>query len=211
MKHYIITIARGLGSGGSHIGHALADQLGIEYYDAEILQMAADYSGINESYFWEANEKISKDYRRMSSANGIYNRNITYREGDRDFLSNGNLFNFQARVLKNIAIEDKVSCVVIGKAANYVLRGLKNVVKINIQAPTDKCVKNLVKRLNVSKSEAMEMIGQTDRYRADYYRYYTGRDWFDPKEYDLCINTGEINEENAVRIIVDLLRQKKLI
>lgn len=211
MKHYIITIARGLGSGGSHIGHALSEQLGIDYYDAEILQMAADYSGINENYFWEANEKISKDYRKLSSANGVYNSNVVYRECDKEFLSNANLFNFQARILKNIAIEDKVSCIVIGKAANYVLRGLKNVIKVNIQAPVDKCVKNLVMRLNVNRNEAIDMIEKTDRYRADYYRYYTGRNWFDPKEYDICINTGEIKEEYAVKMIIDLLKQRNLI
>lgn len=61
MKHFVDTIARGLGSGGSHIGHTLAERLGIKYYDEEILQMAANYSGINESCFWEVNESIKKN------------------------------------------------------------------------------------------------------------------------------------------------------
>lgn len=211
MKHYVITIARGLGSGGSHIGHALAERLGIEYYDEEILQMAADLSGINESYFWEANEKINKGALAINNSTGVYNKETTYREGDKGFLSNENLFNFEATVMKNIAIEDKVSCVIIGKAANYVLRGLKNVVKVNIQAPIDRCVNNLTKRDSLTVEQAVEKINKTDKYRSDYYKYYTGGSWISPKEYDLTINTASVGEDYAVEMIIDFLKKRGLI
>ncbi len=211
MKHFVITIARGLGSGGSHIGHALAEELGIKYFDEEILQMAADYSGINESYFWEANERIKKGQAAINNSSGVYNKNVVYREGDKEYLSNENIFNMQAQVIKNIVFEDKISCVIIGKAANYVLSSLKNVVKINIQAPLDKCVKNLNRRLGIGYEEAVSLIAKTDKYRSDYYKYYTGENWISPKEYDLCINTGVIGEKYATQIIIDLLKQKGLI
>ncbi|MCR5209937.1 MAG: cytidylate kinase-like family protein [Lachnospiraceae bacterium] len=211
MKTFIITIARGLGSGGSHIGHALAEELAIKYYDEEILQMAADLSGINEKYFWDANTRITKGQVAINNSTGVYNKNVTYKEGDKEYLSNENIFNIQAQVLKNLVFDNKQSCVVIGKAANYVLRGLKNVVKINIQAPQDKCVKNLTRRLGLGTNEAIALIEKTDKYRSDYYKYYTGGSWISPKEYDLCINTGSINEAYATKMIIDLLRQRELI
>lgn len=211
MKNYVITIARGLGSGGSHIGHALADKLGIKYLDEEILQMAADYSGINESYFLEANERIKKNKVAINNSTGVYNRNITYRESDKDYLSNENIFNIQAQILKNIVFEDAYSCVIIGKAANYVLRSLKNVVKINIQASEDKCVRNLRKRLGIEEVEAVNLIAKTDKYRSDYYKYYTGGNWISPKEYDLSINTDAVDEDYAVDMIIDLLKKRGLI
>lgn len=211
MKHFVITIARGLGSGGSHIGHALAEQLGIKYYDEEILRMAADYSGINESYFWEANERIKKGQAAINNSVGVYNKNVVYHEGDKEYLSNENIFNMQAQVLKNIVFDDKISCVIIGKAANYVLAGLKNVVKVNIQAPSTKCAKNLNRRLGIGYEEAVALITKTDKYRSDYYKYYTGGNWISPKEYDLCINTGAIGEEYATQMIIALLKQKGLL
>lgn len=211
MENYIITIARGLGSGGSHIGKILAKELGIHYYDNEILQMAADISGINESYFYDANEKIMVGALAVKNSTGVYNKRTLYHEGDKEFFSNENLFNFEAEVMKNMAIEGKDSCIIIGKAANYILRGLKNVVKINIQAPEDKCVYNLVKRECINAAEAKKKIAKTDKYRADYYKYYTGENWISPKEYDLCINTGSVSEEYAAKMIIDLLKQRELI
>ncbi len=211
MKHYIITIARGLGSGGSHIGRALSKRLGIEYYDDEILQMGADLSGINETYFWEANERIHKGQVAINNSTGTYNKGTVFHEGDKGYLSNENIFNIQARVLINLALEDKVSCVVIGKAANYVLRSLKNVVKINIQAPQEYCVSKLSRRTGIGSAEAITLIEKTDKYRKDYYKYYTGGNWYSPSEYDLSINTASIGEENAVEMILDLLKLKGLI
>lgn len=211
MGNYVITLARGLGSGGSHIGHSLAEQLGIKYLDDEILQMAADHSGINESYFWDANERIRKSQVAIEKSAGVYNKNIVYKETDKEYLSNENIFNMQAQVIKNIVFENKMSCVIVGKAANYILRGLKNVVKVNIQAPSEKCIKNLNRRLGIGYDEAKMMIEKTDKYRKDYYKYYTGGSWISPKEYDLSINTGSISEEYATKMIIDLVKSKGLI
>ena len=102
-------------------------------------------------------------------------------------------------------------CIIIGKAANYILRSLVNVIKINIQAPEEKCIKNVMQRLQFNYEEARKTIQQTDKYRADYYKYYTGKEWLDPKEYHLSINTGTVTEEYAAQLIIKLLKDKKLI
>lgn len=207
MSNYIITIARGLGSGGSHIAKDLSERLGIPYYDEEILRMASDLSGINETYFYEANEKINKGSLAVNSSEGVYTGKL-YHENDKQYLSNENLFNYQALVIRNLALEGKVSCIIVGKAANYILRSLINVVKINIQAPEDYCKTNIMRRLLLNENEAVAMIRKTDRYRANYYKYYTGRGWNDPKEYDMTLNTGVLGEKYAADIIMKLLEDK---
>lgn len=207
MKNYVITIARGYGSGGSHVARKVSQELGISYYDEEILQMAADLSGINETYFWEANEKINKGILAINSSKGVYNGKL-YHVNDREFLSNENLFNYQAEVIKNFALEEKESCIIVGKAANYILRSLKNVIKINIQAPIDFSVGNIMERLQMGENKAKEMIIKTNKYRSDYYKYYTGRNWLDPAEYDLSINTAALGEQYAADLIVQLVKDK---
>ncbi len=210
MSGYVITIARGYGSGGSHIAHKLCNELGIKYFDNEILDRASEISSINEHYFYEANEKIKKGILSLKSNKGHYT-GTTYSINDRQYLSNENLFNYQAKVIKDIALSGKESCVIVGKAANYIIGSLNNVLTVNIQAPLQYCIGNITERLLVNKNEAKELIQTTDSYRRDYYKYYTGGIWDDPKEYDLSINTASCGEDYAVKIITDYLKQKGMI
>lgn len=210
MSNYVITIARGLGSGGSHIGKALSKKLGIPCYDTEILEMASELSGINVSYFYEANEKIEKKQLLRRNSKGAYTGRI-YGYNDPQYLSNENLFNYQAEVIKSIALEGKQSCIIIGKAANRIVGSLRNVVTVNVQADLDYCISNLARRMGINTLEAKERILKANAYRSDYYRYYTGGIWSDITEYDLNINTGAVGEDFAVEMILLLLRQRELI
>lgn len=207
MDNYIITIARGLGSGGSHVGKKLSETLGIPCYDKEILEMASELSGINETLFFEANEKINKGQVKIHNAKGVYTGRL-YTVEDAKYLSNENLFNYQAEVIKSLALGGKQSCIIIGKAANRIIGSLKNVVTVNIQAPMEICIGNIVNRLQVNTVEAKEKILQTNKYRANYYRYYTGGNWNDPTEYDLTINPGAVGEDYAAQMIVNYLKYR---
>lgn len=209
MKNYVITIARGYGSGGSHIGRALSEKLGIPCYDMEIIQMAADESGINEKFFFEANEKINKGKLAVMTSKGVYS-DMLYPPSDKKFLSNENLFNYQAKVIRRLAVAGKESCIIIGKAANYILKNFPNVVRVNIQAPMEYCVENIQERLCKSAREAEEEILEINRYRTDYYKYYTGGEWLDPAEYDISINTEASGEDYAADMIVRYLKDKVL-
>lgn len=207
MSNYIITIARGLGSGGSHVARRLSKQLGIPYYDEEILEMASEYSGINEEYFEEANEKIKKSQLTINNSKGMYT-GIIYSVNEKEYLSNENLFNFEAKVIKDLAVGGKTSCIIIGKAANSIIGSLKNVITVNIQAPLEYCVKNIMERRALSEKEATELIKKTNKYRRDYYKYYIGREWDATTEYDISLNTSHMGEEYATKIIVDFLNYK---
>ena len=75
----------------------------------------------------------------------------------------------------------------------------------------DLCVSNIMERLQKSKGEAEELILKTNKYRYNYYKYFTGRNWLDPAEYDLSINTKALGEDYAVKLIVQLVKDRGLL
>jgi hypothetical protein len=203
MDNFVITIARGYGSGGKTIGRELASTLGINCYDREILQMASDDSGINEALFYEADEKFKPSL--FGNKKGVYTGNLIPPE-DSDFVSNDNLFNYQAKIIQEKARTE--SCVIIGRAADFILRTFPNVVSVYVQAPFDVCVSEVAERTSISKKEAEHKITKIDKYRSDFYRHYTGHNWNDPANYDICINSARIGYERCADAIINFVEFK---
>ena len=139
MDHYVITIARGYGSGGRTMGKMLADELGIHYYDRELLRLASDESGINEELFGRADEQLKHSFL-YRIARKEYKGELIPPDSE-DFVSNDNLFNYQAKVIKKLAEQE--SCIIVGRCADYILKDMDNVVKIFVHASLDDCVKRL--------------------------------------------------------------------
>lgn len=198
MKHYVITIERGFGSGGRSIGMEIAKRLGIKYYDEEILRMASDESGIDMALFRKNDEKI-KDKVNFFGRKGVFAGGIIPPDSSK-FASEENLFNYQARVLRNLV--GKESFVAIGRASNYVLADMENVFSFCVQAPFDVCTEIVMDRFSYSKSRAEKEIRKIDKERSDFYYYYTGKKWNDPVYYDLTLNTGKMSWEKCSDIIV---------
>ena len=198
---YVITIARGYGSGGRTMGKLLSEELGIHYYDRELLRLASDKSGINEAMFEKADEKLRKSilYR---IARKEYKGEQIPPDSD-DFVSNDNLFNFQAKVIKGLA--DQESCVIVGRCADYILRDKDNVVKIFVHASLEDCVIRLEDMFSLSKSELEKKIKGIDKRRADYYKHFTGRDWNIAQNYDLCLNSQQLGYDKCIEIVKSYL------
>lgn len=196
-KKYIITIARGYGSGGRTIGKMLAKELGISYYDREILRLASDDSGINEELFGKADEKL-KNTLLFRVAKNIYKGELIPPDSDK-FVSNDNLFNYQAKIMKELA--EKESCVMIGRCADFVLKDMPNLVRIFVHAPLEHCIDVVERTSSMNRKEIEQFILKTDKHRADYYNYYTGKDWNDARNYDLCLNTKEMSFEKCVEVV----------
>ena len=196
MKNYVITIERGYGSGGKSIGTEIAKKLGIKYYDEEILRMASDESGIDMALFRKNDEKIKSQFfgRKGVFAGGIIPPD------SKKFASEENLFNYQARVLRNLV--GKESFVAIGRASNHVLSGMDNVFSFCVQAPFDVCTNVVMERFSYSKVKSERIIRKIDKERSDFYYYYTGKKWNDPVYYDLSLNTGKMSWEKCADIIV---------
>lgn len=206
MKNYVITIARGFGSGGKSIGNMLSQELGIPCYERQILKMASDYSGINENLFAEVDEKLRGSYiaKKLS---GFPSRNSIVEPTEKDFVSDVNLYNIQAQIIRNLARTE--SCIIIGKCADRILKNYNNVISVYVEAPREYCVNSIVKRLGVEEDEANGMIYRTDKYRAEYYKYYSGGgDWTNPTNYDLVLNPARMGRENCVKVIKEYLKLK---
>ncbi len=185
-KKFVITIARGFGSGGKQIARRLAEELSVPCHEHDILTLAAERSGYDRKKFAEADEKII----RHSLLDTL----------SQSFVPNDTLFEYQAKVIRELA--EKESCVIVGKAADYVLHDMDNVFSFYIEATRDVCLKNVMAKMDVTEAEAHDLITQTDKFRADYYKYYTGGNyWTNPVNYDMTLNSGKLGEENCVKVI----------
>lgn len=202
MDHYVITIARGYGSGGRTMGKMLAKELGIHYYDRELLRLASDESGINEELFAKADEQLKKSLL-FRIARKEYKGELIPPDRE-DFVSNDNLFNYQAKVIKQLAMQE--SCVIVGRCADYILRDMDNVVKIFVHASLKDCVERLKSMSSLSEKELEKKIITTDKRRAAYYKYYTGQDWKNAQNYDLCFNSAQLGFEKCVEIVKNYLQ-----
>ena len=127
----VIAINREYGSGGKTIGEMLSKELGIHYYDKEILHLAADVSGINEALFVVKDEDTTARASLFRAASKVYTGELIA-PGSRDFTSEQNLFNYQAKVIKTLA--ETESCIVVGRCADFVLKDYENVVSVFVHA-----------------------------------------------------------------------------
>ncbi len=202
MNKVVITIARQYGSGGRTVGEMLAKDLGIKYYDRELLKLASDESGINEQLFETADEKL-KSTRLFKIARKVYSGELIPPESD-EFTSNDNLFNYQAKIIKELAEEE--ACVIIGRCADYILKDYSHVLSVFIHAPEDFCITEAMKKLSMPLKEIDRFITKTDRRKAEYYKYYTGRDWTDARNYDLCLDSSKLGFERCVEEIKAYIR-----
>lgn len=205
MDNYVITIARGFGSGGKAIGMKLSEELGIPCYEREILDMASAKTGLNVGVFDLVDEKIKTNavLKNVTKAKTEY----SVEPSDKRFVSDNNLFHIQAEIIRTLA--DTQSCIIVGKCADYILRNRKNVVSVYIEAPRATCVKSIMEKLNVPEKEAHKLIKKTDTYRAKYYRYYTGGHvWTDPINFDMTLNSARLGRQGCVDVIKYYVHEK---
>ena len=178
MSNFVVTFARGFGTGGKEIASKLAKELGIHCYENRILTLASQLSGLDEQLFQEVNEKVRAHGSFASFLRGLP-RSRQYITRNEKFVSDDTLFEYQKQIIENLA--DTESCVIVGKCADWVLRGRDNVVSVYVEAPRDFCVKRTMEHMGVTEETANATIAHTDKYRADYYKYYThGNYWTNP-------------------------------
>lgn len=206
MDNYVITIARGFGSGGKHIGQELSLRLGIPCYESQILSMASTYSGLSEGLFNKVDERL-KNLNILQRLFRTPSLDFIVQPADKKFTGDLNLFNIQTKIIKELC--KKQSCIIIGKCANWLLKDEENVASFYVEAPRKNCLESITNLLGVDEKEAAKLITRTDRYRADYYKYYTGgHDWTDPVAYDMTLNTARVGRDSAVDVIIDYVKRK---
>ena len=188
-KGIVITIAREYGSGGRYIGKLVAKQLGINLYDKEFIEKMALDTGLSTEYIKETEQK--------RSAFDVFNNG--YYSG----LSNADeLFIQESKLIKNVA--NKESCVIVGRCADFILKDKENVLKVFINSDMIGKINRVVKYYKVDKEEAEKEIEKENKLRENHYNYYTEKEWKNPENYDLCINSDSIGIDNAVELICNL-------
>ena len=197
MAHTVITIARSYGSGGRTLGKKLAEELGIDCYDRELIRMASDESGINEALFGKADEKLQK-MPLFHIAKKHYNGEVLTPDSD-EFVSNDNLFNYQAKIIQEVAKEE--SCIIIGRCADYLLRDKDYVKRLFFYAPKKDCIARVKEQNGGTEKEIEKKIERIDKYRADYYKYYTGNEWNDVRNYDFCLDTSSLSYDKLIQVV----------
>lgn len=199
MDKYVITIARQYGSGGRSIGQMLAKELGIEFYDRDLIKKASEDSGISMDLFAESDEKAKKTgilgLRRPKS----YEGDVLSPDHSR-FTSDENLFNYQAKVIKQLAEQE--SCIIIGRAADYILKDYDNVLSVFVHAPKEYLLARSAEKLTLTGRELEKYIDSIDKERAAYYKAHTGREWTDARNYDLCLDSSKLGFDRCVEEII---------
>jgi len=200
LSNFVVTISREHGSRGREIGRLLAERLGVEYYDKDILKLASESSGINEELFAKYEQK---NPLLFGIAKKIYTGEVIP-PGRTGFLSGDNLFNYQAKVVKELA--EKESYVMIGQCGGFVLDDMTpklKLLKVYVTARKEDRIKSIQERFDLPLRDIERLIEKTDKQRAGYFQYHTGEKWHDIRQYDLCISTSKITVDQAVELLAD--------
>lgn len=203
---YIITVARQFGSGGRDIAKALAEKLGVKFYDKELISLAAKESGMSPEVFEKIDEQATNSLL-YSLSMGLYNFGNGF-SAMGDLPVNDKLYIIQHKMIKRIA--DEGPCVILGRCADYILKDRKNVINIFINADMEYRKAHAIEFHHIEKRRAEQIINKTDKNRANYYSFYSGQKWGQAQNYDLCINSGRMSQEDAVNLIttyVDFLEK----
>lgn len=203
-KKFTITFARQCGAGATNIAQILSDDLNIPYYNKDIFRMVSDKSGVLEEFFHVNNErpgnnllyKMIKDLKPKDEKPSL----------GKDIVSPDNLFRFQSELIRELA--ENETCMIVGRCADYVLKDYENIVRVFVCGDMESRVHRMMRTFSLEKNAAIDRIRDTDKQRGKYYSYYTGKDWNDAGNYDLCLNTGTMTIEQAAAQIKLYLKQK---
>lgn len=198
----VITIGRQYGSSGRVIGQRLAAELGIKCYDKELLEHAANDSGICKELFENHDEKPTNSFL-YSLVMDTYSFGYSSAAFS-DMPMNHKVFLAQFDAIKKLAQEGP--CVMVGRCADYALADMKNCMSIFIHADLDTRIKRISERYHLSMAKAKDAVNKTDKSRSSYYNYYTNKRWGEASGYDLCVDSGIYGTEGSVRLIIEALK-----
>ena len=187
MKHIVITIGREYGSGGRLIAQRLAEELGVTFYDKQLIAEVAKRTGFSEHFVRDAEHQRPT----ISFLYDLYCAVQTPSVPDQMFIA-------QAKVIKEAAARE--SCVIVGRCADYILREEPYCLKTFVYAPLEQRVRRAREAYNVEQPNLESYVLRQDKARASYYNYFATGRWGDSREYDLCINS-RIGIDAAVEVV----------
>ena len=197
--HKVITIARQYGSRGREIGQLVAQLIGGKFYDNNLITLAAEKTGMSREKLAGADEKVPNSILyTLATGSSMFQSTVAPSIQP----INDKLFFVQSDIIRTLA--DEGPCVFVGRCADSVLEGHDHLFRVYLYADFDKRVAEIARRHNLNESEAKSIVVKTDRHRANYYNYYTGRKWGKPENYDLMLATDDHSSEKAAQIIAQM-------
>jgi len=202
MEKKIITISREFGSGGRTIGRLVAQKLGIPFYDKELVDQVALESGFAPKFVEEHGEHSpgTSFLSYAFAAQGV--------PGVMNGLSTADfLWSIQCSVILQIA--EQGPCVIVGRNADYILKDREDVLHAFIHADVPFRAERIVRLYGESEKKPEARLQEKDKRRKVNYQHYTGRDWGDAQNYDICLNSGNIGVEECADLIVSIVKNSK--
>lgn len=193
MNHIVITIGREYGSGGRLIAQRLSEELGITFYDKQLISEVAKQTGFSENFVRDAEHQRPTN----SFLYDLYCAVQAPSVPDQVFIA-------QAGVIKEAAARE--SCVIVGRCADYILRDEAHCLRTFVYAPLEQRVRRAREEYGVQETDLERFVQKQDKARASYYNYFSTGRWGDSREYDLCVNS-RIGIDGAVEVIKSAARQ----
>ncbi len=200
----VISIGRQFGSGGRVIGQALAQQLQYDFYDANLLNLAAREIGFDPSFFAKTDEKPAHStfFQNMGQ---LFWGGLA--QGDDNYMSDAKMFSVQSQVIRKVAAQGP--CVIMGRCSDYVLRQYPNLLSIYFYDTMENRIQRVSQRMqNADLAQVRKLIVHTDACRAKYYNYYTDKEWGYSSSYNLCVDVSVLGLEGTIPFVMDFLQKR---
>ena len=196
MQKKIITVSREFGSGGRSIAKLVAEKLGYEYYDSELVERVAKETGFSADYIADAGEYApGRSMLSYAFSSGTPHTGASMNATDY-------LWATQCRVIMELA--EKGNCVIVGRCADYILRSRDDCLNVFIHADKDYKAKRIVELYGVTDKSPEKRLNEKDSKRKVNYKYFTGREWGIPENYHICLNSSYFGTEACADIIAEL-------
>lgn len=198
MSINIITISREYGSGGRLIGKTVAEKLGWKFLDREIIEAAARESGLSEKFIEQSGEYAS------ATTSLLFNLSVGNNPDGGMMSLYNEVFNVQREIICKAADEGR--CVIVGRCADYILRERDNCMNVFIHASTEKRANRIVAIYGDDAKSPEKRLKEMDKKRRVYCRNFTGQEWGEVHNYQLCIDSGFYGIEKSADIIAETVK-----
>lgn len=202
-SEFVIVVGRQFGSGGRKLGHKLAAELGLPYYDKEVLSEAAKSFGYSPEIFAQYDEKRPSALRSLLS----HTFGVTDSFYTQSSLTSENIYDRQSRVIRSLA--ENGGGIFVGRSSDYILRDHPNLISIFLHAPLEWRGEQVAKRGDAeNKEKGKELARRIDKMRHDFYNYFTGRNWGHSDNYHLSVDSSLFDEDSLAEIILVFIRKR---
>ena len=197
---FVITISREFGSGGHEIGKYIAKELGISFYDKELIQLSAQNTGYTSEYIEENEQKLTN-----SLLYDLYEQNFSYVNDE--LPPKDALFLVQSKIIRDIC--SKESCVIVGRCANFILKDHSNCINIFIHANKEYRIEKINKKYGVEIPFTSDDLRQSDEQRANYCMHFTKKDWRDVTNYHITLDSSLYGSRESAKKVIEFIKSSK--